>query len=110
MGGLTHGPRARLAVAVEADGDTPLTVRLGGDLDLAGVSDVSVEVQELLAREPQLLVLDLADVAFCDSSGIAVLIRLANHFGQMRVRAAAPGVRRVIEVLGLADRFGLEGA
>jgi anti-anti-sigma factor len=106
MDELTNARQAR----IEVDDGPPLVVRLGGELDLPGVTDLTAEVDGLLAREPQPVVLDLADVAFCDSSGIAMLIRLANHFGQLSVRAAAPGVRRVIEVLGLVDRFGLEGA
>jgi anti-anti-sigma factor len=107
MDELSKGRTARLAVSSEADGGF-LVVRLGGELDLAGVTELAAQIDELLAREPQPLLLDLSDVSFCDSSGIAVLIRLANHFGHIRVRAAAAGVRRVIEVLGLAQRFGLE--
>ena len=56
------------------------------------------------------MLLDLASVDFLDSSGVALLIRLANHFGQVRARAAAPPVRRVIQVLGLADRLGLDSS
>jgi anti-sigma B factor antagonist len=106
---LRNGRRARLTVSPETD-DGFLVVRLGGELDVAGVTDLAAEIEELIGREPQPVLLDLAEVSFCDSSGIAVLIRLAHHFGQIRVRAAAPGVRRVIEVLGLADRFGLDKA
>jgi anti-anti-sigma factor len=56
------------------------------------------------------VVLELGDLDFLDSSGIAVLVRIANHFDQVRTRSATEPVRRVIEVLGLADRFGLDGA
>jgi anti-anti-sigma factor len=30
--------------------------------------------------------LDLTDLAFMDSSGLAVLLRLANQFGTLRIR------------------------
>ena len=33
-----------------------------------------------------------------------------NHFDPVRIRSAAAPVRRVIEVLGLAERLGLDGA
>lgn len=107
---LRNEPRARMEVATDAGDGADLLVRLGGDLDLAGISDLSAQIDALLARRPQPVQLDLAGVEFCDSSGIALLIRLANHFGQVRARAAKPTVHRVIEVLGLADRLGLDGA
>ncbi|MGY1631150.1 STAS domain-containing protein [Geodermatophilus sp. SYSU D01186] len=102
-------PRARLRVAPDP-GSGGLVATLGGELDVAGVADVAAPLEELLAREVQPLLVDLADLRFLDSSGVAVLIRLANRFSPVRTRAAAPPVRRVIEVLGLADRLGLDGA
>ena len=67
MDELTDGRRARLAVSVDADAGESLVVRLGGDLDLPGVTDLTDEVDGLLARDAQPVLLDLADVAFCDS-------------------------------------------
>lgn len=87
-----------------------LRVRLGGDLDLAGLTDVDPQIQALLRRDPQPVLLDLADVAFLDSSGVTLLIRIANHFGEVRTCAADRPVRRVIDVLGLAGVLGLDGA
>jgi anti-sigma B factor antagonist len=102
-------PHARLTVREPADGEA-MTLALGGDLDIAGVAELERPLAELLARAPQPLQLDLAELAFLDSSGVAVLVRLANHFGSVRTRSAAEPVRRVIEVLGLADRLGLQEA
>jgi anti-sigma B factor antagonist len=102
-------PHARLTVREPADG-TGMTLALGGDLDIAGVAELERPLAEVLACAPQPLQLDLAELAFLDSSGIAVLIRLANHFGSVRTRSATEPVRRVIEVLGLADRLGLREA
>jgi anti-sigma B factor antagonist len=102
-------PRAQLRVAPDPDSGGLVAV-LGGELDVAGVADVAAPLADLLAREAQPLVLDLAGLRFLDSSGVAVLIRLANRFAPVRTRAAEPPVRRVIEVLGLADRLGLDGA
>jgi anti-anti-sigma factor len=109
MDEVTATPRARLSVADDA-GAGGLVASLGGELDLAGVTDIATQVDQLLARDGQPLVLDLADLRFLDSSGVAVLIRLANHFDPVHTRSAGAPVRRVIEVLGLADRLGLDGA
>jgi anti-sigma B factor antagonist len=106
--GMTGGPRARLAVSDDALGGVVLD--LSGELDLASLPDVSEALDELLARPPQSLVLELGGLTFLDSSGVTMLVRLANHFDRVRTRSATQPVRRVIEVLGLAQRFGLEEA
>ncbi len=90
-------------------GSGELRVAFGGELDLVGVADLTASLDELLARRPQPLVIDLADVEFLDSSGVAVLVRLANRFERVRLRSAGAPVRRVVQVLGLADRLGLDG-
>jgi anti-sigma B factor antagonist len=102
-------PHARLTVRQPAEGEG-MTLALGGDLDIAGVAELERPLADVLASAPQPLHLDLSEVAFLDSSGVAVLVRLANHFGSVRTRSAAEPVRRVIQVLGLADRLGLQEA
>jgi anti-sigma B factor antagonist len=107
------GPRrAQLTLADEGSGafggnGAGLVVRLSGELDLATVAELAAPLKDLLAREPQPLILELGELQFMDSSGVAVLIRLANHFQRLETRGARPAVRRVIEVLGLAGRVGL---
>jgi len=105
--GMTDGPRARLETSTGSDG---LVIALAGELDLASLPSVAVSLDDALGREAQPVVLDLGGLTFLDSSGVALLVRIANHFGQMRTRAATEPVRRVIEVLGLAERFGMEAA
>jgi len=105
---LTGGPRARLDVSGGTSGG--VVVQLTGELDLASLPDVAGPLAELLTRRPQPLVLELGDLTFLDSSGVSLLVRIANHFDQVRTRSATEPVRRVIEVLGLADRFGLDEA
>ena len=102
-------PRARLDVADPSDGG-PLRVRLGGELDLAGVADVQPALDQLLARPPQPACVDVGELEFLDSSGIAALIRIANHFDLIETVHAGPAVRRVVEVLGLSTTLRLDGA
>lgn len=99
--------RARLTLAGGGD-DSGLVVRLAGELDLATVGQLAAPLKDLLARQPQPVVLELGELEFMDSSGIAVIIRIANHFEQVETRGAKPAVRRVIEVLGLSGRVGLQ--
>jgi anti-sigma B factor antagonist len=96
-----------LCIAGEADGGG-LAVRLGGELDIASLPDVAAQVDALLATEPQRAVLDLAELQFMDSTGVAVLLRLAHHFAPLEVRHATPAVRRVVQALGLGTALGLQ--
>jgi anti-anti-sigma factor len=100
-------PRARLTVGDAPDG--AVRIGLAGELDIASLPDVAGQLAGALARDPQPAEIDLSGLGFMDSSGVAVLIRLANHFQPVRTRQATPPVRRVLEVLGLADRLGLDG-
>jgi anti-anti-sigma factor len=102
----TGRPRADLTLAGGANG-AGVVVRLSGELDMATVAELAVPLEQLLERAPQPVVLELDDLSFLDSSGVAVLIRIANRFPQLETRNPTPPVRRVIEVLGLADRLGL---
>jgi anti-anti-sigma factor len=105
--GMTDGSRARLDLSSAPDG---LVIALSGELDLASLPAVAAPMDDVLSRAVQPVVLDLGGLTFLDSSGVALLVRIANHFGQVRTRAATGPVRRVIEVLGLAERFGVENA
>jgi anti-sigma B factor antagonist len=109
MEGLTEAPRARLTVTADPHRGA-LLVGLEGELDIASLPDVAAQLDALLAREPQPVHLDLAGLQFMDSSGVTVLIRIANHFEPVTAGNPTPVVARVVQVLGLADRFGLDGA
>lgn len=89
-----------------------LVLHLGGELDLASVPDLEPTLEELLndrasRAEGQKVVVDVAGLEFLDSSGVAVLIRLANALGPIRLVHANPVVRRIVEVLSLAPHLGL---
>lgn len=102
---MTDRPPVRLDISTDSGG---LLVALAGELDLAGLPAVAGPMDDLLSREAQPVVLDFGAVTFLDSSGVALLVRIANHFGQVRTRSATEPVRRVIEILGLSERFGVE--
>ena len=82
-------------------------LRPHGDLDLATVEPFRREVSQALADQPQDLVIDLCNVSFLDSSGIAVL---ATALKAQRARDAGlvvtnpqPIVARALELVGLGE-------
>lgn len=93
-------PEATLAVAEPVPGR--LRVVLAGELDVSAVARLRPEIDALLARPAEAVVVDLAGVGFLDSSGLAVLLELAQRFGDVGLSGPSAIVRRVIESAGVA--------
>lgn len=84
------------------------TLALVGELDMANASTLASELENLEAAagsEP--ITIDMSELEFIDSTGIAVLVaayRRANGEGESRlrfIRSRATGVQRVMDVTGL---------
>jgi anti-sigma B factor antagonist len=85
-------------------------VSLAGELDLYNAENVRAALLECCAAEPPVLVVDLEQVTFIDSTALGVLIearsRMADRGG---FRLAAPGLetRRALEISGLDRHFSV---
>lgn len=105
----TSGGRESPVVGVERR-DGGVVVTLTGELDLYNAEAVRAALLDCCADEPELLVIDLEQVRFIDSTALGVLIearsRMANRGG---FRLAAPGLetRRALEVSGLDRHFSV---
>lgn len=66
------------SVTVTAGADRA-TVWLRGELDLSGVDRARQAIEEAEASEAQLLVLDLSELDFVDSTGLEVMLRAARR-------------------------------
>ena len=76
-------------------------VTLRGELDLATADGL---VEWLLDIAGSRVVVDLADLTFMDSSGIAVMIQAKNQLGDAIVFTRPhPNVWQVLELTGLTD-------
>jgi anti-sigma B factor antagonist len=83
---------APVAVEHAAIGEVAV-VRCSGDLDLAAVPDVSAAVRSVLADRPAGLVLDLAEVPFCDTVGLRLLLSAAARARAQGCAVAVAGLR-----------------
>jgi anti-sigma B factor antagonist len=83
------------------------TLRLRGELDLGTAELVRDALREALADDHEEVVVDLTELAFIDSTGIAVLIgALAEDDGVLRfIPSPAPAVARVLRLTGVEDRL-----
>jgi anti-anti-sigma factor len=85
------------------DGGPETVVTAHGELDLA----TRDELRATLGKLTGVVVVDLADVSFLDSSTIGVFVgahnRLSGAGGALRLRTPQEMPRRALELVGLAD-------
>jgi anti-anti-sigma factor len=100
-------PGSEFSVAVHAEGSAQVVV-VRGEVDLATADVLRGEVQSAAARS-ETLVLDLREVAFMDTQGLAVVIeaqQAAADEGRRFVIARAPDrVHRLFDMIGLTPRL-----
>ena len=101
------GGRESVVKGVERRDDAVL-VSLAGELDLYNAEEMRGALLEACETGPEVLVVDLEEVRFIDSTALGVLIEarktMADRGG---LRLAAPGLetRRALEVSGLDRVF-----
>ncbi|MFB6638930.1 STAS domain-containing protein [Streptomyces chartreusis] len=88
---------------------TGTVIELAGDLDYHTAPEVRAALPGLDLRPGQQLVLDLAGITFCDSSGITVLIAARNHAlaadSAIALAAVPDHVGRIFRMVGLDQVF-----
>src|SRR5689334_3388938 len=86
------------------DGDTA-TVVVSGEIDLATSTRLNRELDDALDARPTRLRLDLSDVAFMDTTGVAVLLkgrrRALEQDCRLTVSSSSPTITRLLEITGL---------
>jgi anti-sigma B factor antagonist len=88
--------------------DGAVVVSLAGELDHYNAEEVRSALRDVLSGEPEVLVVDLEQVTFIDSTALGVLIEaLSMMADRSGFRLAAPGLetRRALEVSGLDRHF-----
>lgn len=83
-----------------------VVVCLGGEVDIAAVGAVTTALAEAIRQTRTGVIVDLADLAFIDASGLGALVRAyqrSRHLPAGLCLAAAPGhVIRLLRVSRLA--------
>lgn len=86
-------------------------IRVGGELDLATVPTLEQELDAAMGRPQGGVVVDLSELEFIDSTGIAVLVRAMRRSdgapGLRFVPSRSAGVIRVLDMTGVAERMEL---
>jgi len=100
-----------LTIEIRPDGSS-VTLLLAGELDLASVGTLRVCLEQLDPSFQEVEV-DLTDLGFLDSSGLATLVtthqQLDQRGGTLVVRNPQHNVRRVLEVSGVDKVLAISG-
>jgi len=104
---------ARVERVEEEQQGTLCLVRVHGEVDLSNAQEVSSAIGNAMGQEARGLVVDLSDITYLDSAGVALLLRLAERLRARRrqlylvVPRGSP-VRRVLDFTGLPRVIPLE--
>ncbi|MEW2517313.1 STAS domain-containing protein [Actinacidiphila alni] len=89
-------------VAVRRSGGA-MVLAVRGELDLDSFEPLRAALSEAVRQDASLVVVDMSQVTFCDSSTMNVLLRADADLGPGRLRIAAPSpfVARLFGLVGL---------
>jgi anti-anti-sigma factor len=101
---LAEGPQVTVAKR-----GTTATITLRGEWDLAMRAAADQAIREALADQPALVLLDLSQLSFIDSTGIQATVALAQRSAAQNTRLAIVrgprAVQRVFEVCQLTEQL-----
>lgn len=88
--------------------DHTLILKVRGELDLATAPLLNERLEQAEAANPPIVLVDLDQVEFMDSTGLHVLLARFAHNGngtRYSLTRGSPQVRRLFEVAGVIDRL-----
>ena len=92
------------SITVTSDGDRA-TVVLRGELDLSGTDRVNEVLEQAEQPPTKLLVLDLSQLDFIDSTGLEIILRAArrahDNGGRLIVSRPSRYVKRLLEMTAI---------
>jgi anti-anti-sigma factor len=94
---------SEFSYSIDRDGPHPVLF-LSGDIDLAAVGDLETGLDTASAGDVDVLVLDMSEVTFIDSSGLRVLFAANDQFRavarSLEIRRPSAAVMRLLEITG----------
>jgi anti-sigma B factor antagonist len=90
-------------------------VSVRGEVDLSNAHEVMAAIDEVVSTEVDVVVVDLSETAYLDSSGIAILFRLGERLDYRRqeLRLVVPPrspIRTALELTRLPDVIAVQDA
>lgn len=104
----TQEEQLQLLYQRTADGQAMVNVR--GELDIATAERAHVYLRAVLESDKKgKVILNLADLTFCDAAGLGVLAKVASHARQtgrsVRLTSPRPALIRIMRITGMDAVF-----
>ncbi|MFC8596508.1 STAS domain-containing protein [Streptomyces atroolivaceus] len=100
---MTHS--SPLVLTVRHPADSIAVLAAAGEIDVDSAPALRTRALELIRQGSPHLVLDLASVEFCDSSGLNAMISLLrfakDRYGSLSLAAPQPHLTRLLDVTGV---------
>ena len=100
-------------VQVRKEGSAAL-IAVRGELDLASGPELESELEKVSPPETTLVVVDLRELEFMDSTGLSIIVRahqrLADQGCELGLVKGSPQVQRLLDLTGVAERLRLVAA
>jgi anti-sigma B factor antagonist len=100
-----------LAISTEQPGPNTAVIGLKGEVDLYSCPELKEELLRVIGDGATLVVVDLTETTFIDSTGLGVLVRgverLHTEAGRLAIVCTDPNMTKVFEVTGLDRVFSI---
>ncbi|MCK4267717.1 MAG: STAS domain-containing protein [Actinomycetia bacterium] len=82
-------------------------LKISGELDVAACNDLLPQIDTFVDKTARVLIVDLEDLRFMDSSGVKLLISFGNQFGfeNVVIYKANRNILRVLEIIVCGRKF-----
>jgi anti-anti-sigma factor len=91
------------SATVSHDASGVPVIKLSGEIDMSNVDALRGTIDPVVEHGPERVDFDLSALEFMDSSGIALLLRVAAKTQSVHLLQPSPLVRRLVEATGLSD-------
>jgi anti-anti-sigma factor len=98
-----NGNAAGARVVTRTEGSGTRVLELTGEIDMSNASWVQTQIESAVPECAERFAFDLTRSGFMDSSGIAVLLRVAEAVDYVEIRHPSEIVQRIIFSTGLSD-------
>jgi anti-anti-sigma factor len=99
----------QLELACQQTGDGNATVQVRGELDIATADQAYAYLRDVMDHQDGSVIMNLADLTFCDAAGLGVLARVARHARRtghsLKLTAARPALLRIMRITGMDEAF-----
>jgi anti-sigma B factor antagonist len=108
MSDLDAGGAAIAMLTRSSDEGGMTTVAISGELDISNADELRKQFEPILASMPTSLILDVSELSFMDSSGIALLVQVATQINSVTLRNPTPLIHRVLDATGVSTLLGVK--